>query len=212
MSKTWREAAAQDKTPQIMHDALKEEMDGPIGKRVREIAALSIGNLHMFSKEEIIVLLNRTLNYAWGGGRNFAESDEETKKIFEQLLKEDQEAMSRTLISISHAALTQARSEALGYDWYIWRTAKDGTRVRPSHRIMEDVMCRWSDPPAPEELAHEKRTYGHYHPGDIFNCRCFAESIIVATQVIWPHKVYADGHIQTMQKRAFESIYGKVGD
>lgn len=208
---TWRQAATMSSQGREMLNALQEELQGPVGDRVRELVDSNARLIKTLPHDVALQITRLTATQAFADNRSAYTGD-----TFRQLVGDMTEAhgrlISRTETAKAHTALTQARSEALGYDWYIWRTAKDGTRVRPSHRIMEDVMCRWSDPPSPEELAHEKRTYGHYHPGDIFNCRCFAESIIVATQVTWPHKVYANGSITTMQKRAFESIYGKVGD
>ena len=61
--------------------------------------------------------------------------------------------IARTETSKAATALTQARSEDLGLAYYIWKTARDGYRVRPSHRFMEGVIVPWDDTPAPEALA-----------------------------------------------------------
>lgn len=98
-------------------------------------------------------------------------------------------------------ALTQARAEYTGHDWYIWHTAED-VRVRPSHKNMSGVLCRFSDPPDPEELIGEE-SIGRYSPGVSPECRCYAAPVILWKNVTWPHRIYADGRIQLMSKEEF---------
>lgn len=113
--------------------------------------------------------------------------------------------IARTEVSKTQTALTKARSENLGLRWYVWRTAQDGNRVRPSHRIMEGVLINWQDPPSPEEL-EGLPSVGRYHAGSIWNCRCYPEPLIEIDDVSWPHKVYYQGKIQTMGKQAFSEL------
>lgn len=47
---------------------------------------------------------------------------------------------------------------------YIWRT-EDDVKVRPSHAANDDRVFSWDNPPATG------------HPGEDFNCRCWAEPI-----------------------------------
>jgi len=98
-------------------------------------------------------------------------------------------------------ALTQAQAEFTGHDWYIWHTAED-VRERPSHRNVNGVLCRFSDPPDPEELIGEE-SIGRYSPGVSPKCRCYAAPVILWKNVTWPHRVYADGRIQLMSKEEF---------
>ena len=114
--------------------------------------------------------------------------------------------IARTEVSKTTTALTKARSENLGLNWYVWRTSLDGDRVRKSHRIMEGVLVNWNDPPSPEELAGEK-SVGKYHAGNIWNCRCYPEPLLEPEDVKWPHKVYYQGKIQTMAKQKFLEIF-----
>lgn len=78
--------------------------------------------------------------------------------------------LARTEVAKASAALTQARAAAVGVDNYVWRTALDGD-VRPSHAEMEGQVCSFSDPP---EVGDE----GAHGPGEIYNCRCYAEPIV----------------------------------
>lgn len=113
--------------------------------------------------------------------------------------------IARTEVSKTQTALTKARSENLGLRWYVWRTAQDGNRVRPSHRIMEGVLINWQDPPSPEEL-EGLPSVGRYHAGSIWNCRCYPEPLIEIDDVSWPHKVYYQGKIQIMAKQKFSEL------
>jgi uncharacterized protein with gpF-like domain len=70
---------------------------------------------------------------------------------------------------------------------------------------MDKVLVRWSDPPSPEALDGEK-SYGKYHAGEIFNCRCFPEPVIDFDDVTWPHKVYSGGQIQMMTLAQFKQL------
>lgn len=78
--------------------------------------------------------------------------------------------IARTEIAKSNAAITQARAEYVGATHYIWRTAEDGD-VRESHAQMNGNVYRFDDPP-------EVEGEGKHGPGEIYNCRCYAEPIV----------------------------------
>ena len=115
--------------------------------------------------------------------------------------------IARTESSKASTALTQVRCDVAGIDWYVWRTEED-VRVRDSHRVMDGVLISWHDPPSPEALANEPRTYGNYHAGNIFNCRCYPQPLIMFSDISWPHKVYYGGRIQYMTLAQFKQIGG----
>lgn len=81
--------------------------------------------------------------------------------------------IARTEVARSATALTQARSASVGCTHYIWRTSGDSD-VRESHRAMEGQVCAWDEPPEVDENGK----YMRFHPGQIWNCRCWAEPII----------------------------------
>lgn len=116
--------------------------------------------------------------------------------------------IARTEVSKTATALTRARSENIGLQWYVWRTMQDGKRVRPSHRIMEGVLINWNDPPSPEKLANEEYQYGTYHAGCTWNCRCYAEPLVDVDLIQWPHKIYLEGKIISVPKNKFKSLSG----
>lgn len=80
--------------------------------------------------------------------------------------------IARTEVARSNSAINEARSKSVGSDGYIWRTAGDAD-VRESHAEMEGQFVRWDDPPT---LSDGETT----HAGQIYNCRCYAESVLPA--------------------------------
>jgi SPP1 gp7 family putative phage head morphogenesis protein len=117
--------------------------------------------------------------------------------------------IARTETSRISTGLTKIRSDYLGVGFYIWRTSQDA-RVRSSHAHMSNVIVSWNDPPSPEALIG-KKSHGHYHAGETFNCRCFARPIVRISDVTWPSKIYMNGRIQRILKGEFiELSHGKV--
>lgn len=206
-ARTWRQAATKSSTGVRMYKALQKEMAGPVGDRVREIIdnnAHYIKTLPQTAAKEIVRF---TGTQAFADNRESYTADK-FKVLVGHMTESHAKLISRTETSKAHAALTQARMESIGLDWYIWHTSED-ERVRSSHRIMDGVMCRYSDAPHPEALAGEKDV-GGYSPGNIYNCRCFAEPVIEWDGIAWPMKVYENGQISRMSKHWFEETFGKI--
>lgn len=74
--------------------------------------------------------------------------------------------IARDQSSKLNSALNQQRSQNLGVEEYIWRTAGD-ERVRDSHASKNGKTFRWDDPP---------KDTGH--PGQDIQCRCVAQPVI----------------------------------
>jgi SPP1 gp7 family putative phage head morphogenesis protein len=201
--KTWRQAAFKNSRGRMIYEALKKEMRGPIGNAVRHqinINAELIKSLPIKISREVS---QHILTQSFRGTRS-SDIAEQIKRFFPERSEANAKVIARTETSKASSALTRARSEGMGIDWYVWRTSED-SRVRSSHRIMEGVLVRWNNPPSPESLDGEK-SYGHYNCGDIFNCRCYGEPVIDLDYVDWPVKVYSNGSIQRMTRNQFESI------
>lgn len=79
--------------------------------------------------------------------------------------------IARTETSRTVANLNQARSQYVGSEGYIWRTSEDSD-VRTLHRELNGKYFAWNDPPVAGEKGERA------HPGCIYNCRCYAESVI----------------------------------
>ena len=58
------------------------------------------------------------------------------------------------------------RQQGLGIDRYIWRS-RDDALVRPLHAAHDDRIFFWDEPPEGG------------HPGEAYNCRCFAEPVLL---------------------------------
>jgi len=71
--------------------------------------------------------------------------------------------IARDQISKLNGQLTRLRQQDVGITEYTWRTSLD-ERVRHNHRTKEGELYRWDDPP--EDTGH---------PGEDFQCRCYAE-------------------------------------
>lgn len=200
-AKTWREAARKSTRGRFLYDLLMEELqqgkDILINDQLLENAAL-IKTLPNDVAEKVV---KDIADEALKGKR--ARSIE--KIIMQETDKHSRASarlIARTEVAKTQSALTRVRAQSLDMQWYVWRTALDGNRVRPSHRLMEGVLVNWNDPPSPEALAGEK-SVGNYHAGNIWNCRCFSEVLVDIDDVKWPHKVYHNGQIQMMSKREF---------
>jgi len=205
----WRQMAqgARRQRGDRIFTALQRELrDTPIGGRVQDII---IGNA------DLIKTLPNRLDAEMSsflakinaqGGMRPEQVMRQLMGEFDNLLEYQARRIARTETAKAQSALTQARSENLGIDWYVWRTAQDGMRVRESHRHMEGVLVGWSNPPNPESLAGKDNSHGPYHAGNFPNCRCYSEPLISIDWVSWPHRVYIGGAIVTMSRKEFEPL------
>jgi SPP1 gp7 family putative phage head morphogenesis protein len=204
-AKTWRQAARMSGQGRDIHRALQREFEGPVGVRVRELVKQNAQYIKSVPGDAAERLTRHVASEAMKGSRT-AFTTEEFKDYVGQISMYHAKLISRTESAKSMSALTQARAEYLGRDWYIWHSSED-QRVRKSHQNMDGVLCRFSDPPEPETLIGED-SYGKYGPGGIFNCRCYAEPIIIWDEIEWPMRVYYDGSIKTLTVNAFKDRFG----
>lgn len=201
----WRIAARENSKGKQIYETLKNEMyNSNIGFDVALQVienAKDIKTLPLKIAEEITDYVNEMTVK----GVRASDIAEELKERIPKYSKANATLIARTEVSRTQSALVRARAERLGINCYIWHTSKD-SRVRNSHKIMDNVIVFWSDPPSPEELKGEKYRYGKYHAGEIFNCRCYSEPIIDINFINFPHKVYKDGVIKSMTKTEFLTI------
>ena len=202
--RTWREAAKKATKGKFLYCLLMDELKQGTGQIIQKQVMENVLLIKTLPNDVAQKVVSDILENSLKGAR--AES---TEKIIRD--KTDQHArasarlIARTETAKTMSALTKARCEQLGLRWYIWRTALDGTRVRLSHRIMEGVLVNWNNPPAPEELVGEKSA-GHYHAGNIWNCRCYSEPVLELEDIRFPARVYYNGQIVMMNKSEFEQI------
>lgn len=203
-SRTWRDAARANSKSKEIYEALQKTLNGHIGKTVNEKMlenAKLIKTIPLSLAEEITKFVGTK---AFAGIRASEVAKTLEDKIF-QYTHAKANTIARTETSKAMGALTEARAKDVGCNWYIWKTANDGLRVRESHRHMQDVICSWDDPPSPEALVHEKNV-GKYSAGGIYNCRCFCRPVIGIDNITFPCKVYRQGRIMSMTKEQFKKI------
>lgn len=202
--RTWRQAARVNSSGRAIYEALMKEMQSPVGGEVyRQIQrnAGIISTLPGGIADQVTEYIARETFK----GRRASDIAAEIITMFPERTKAKAELIARTEVSKTSTALTRARAENIGLDWYEWRTSED-QRVRPSHELMAGVLVRWSDPPSPEKLSGGKKRASPYHAGEIYNCRCYPAPLISLDAVKWPHKVYTKGKIAMMTRAQFEKL------
>lgn len=205
---TWRLAAKESGQGRRVYQALLRETKSPaIAQAINEIVTQN-SRLIKTVPHDIANEFSHLAQKRWVQGVRPDEITLEMNARVTRLKEYEARRIARTESAKASSALVQARSEALNLDFYIWRTARDGDRVRDSHQIMEGVICRWSEAPNPEAMAGEK-SHGAYHPGGIFNCRCIALPILALEDISFPCKVHKGGTIHHVGSlKEFRSLFG----
>ena len=204
--RTWREAAREAMKGREIYEMLQSELKSPVGDRVRDLVEQNARLITSFP-QDIATRANAFVREEAEKGRRASAIADDLMRQFPDMAESRIQLIARTETSKASTALTRARSEELGTVAYVWRSSKDA-RVRRSHRRMDGVIVFWSDPPSPEELDREKRSYGRYHAGDTFNCRCFPVPVLRLDHVKWPARVHVDGEIRRMTRDEFASLAG----
>ena len=201
--RNWRAAAMKGSKARKLYRLLMEERT-----QRREIDAIIAENSKLIKSmtSDVARKVSFDMEKGQAMGKRPEELMQDVLSRWPTLTESHARLIARTESSKATTALTQARAESAGLSWYVWRTSEDA-RVRSSHHHMDGVICAWSDPPSPERLCHQKE-YGHYHPGNIFNCRCYPEPLLNYDDVSWPHKVYYGGRVQHMTLAKFKAING----
>jgi hypothetical protein len=217
--RTWRQAARFNGRGREVYLALKKELQGATGTRVRKLVnevTYRIVTLPSDIGHDVVKHVAKEATK----GKRASTIAEEIQKMFPSKTKASAKLIARTQVSMASTNLIRARCEDLGIDWYVWHATGgrggDG-RTRSSHRCMDGVFVRWNDPPAPEDLfpmlrkngKPYKNKLGHYHAGQCPNCRCYVEPILDLDDVAFPARVYRAGRITMMKKKAFEKVMRK---
>lgn len=200
-AKSWREAAAQSMRGRQIYESLQREMSGPLGIAVRQI----VNQNAVLIKSLPEALARQTAHYIAEQQQAGIRSDEIAEVLrrkLPELANNKVRLIARTEVAKADTAVTRARAERLGLEWYGWTTSDD-QRVRKSHKQLDGVLVPWDDPPSPERLVGEKSSLGHYNAGNAPNCRCLALPLVEMAQVRWPHKVYLRGRIDYMTRWEF---------
>lgn len=201
--RTWRQAAKVNSKGGVLFRALERELQGPLGAAMIAEVQRNAEYIKSVPADIARQMTEHTMAKAMAGLRP-SDIALDLKDLYPHISMVKANLIARTETAKTATALTQSRSELMGITWYRWRTSED-SRVRGSHKIMDNVLVGWSEPPSPEAL-DKKTSVGHYHAGEIWNCRCYAEPLIDLDFVEWPCKVYRNGAITKMTRAQFESV------
>lgn len=204
---SWRQAAFKSTRAREVFESLRTETRKQrMAATLRAIAERNASLISSVPQEIADRITKRAMELRLQGARP-AEIAKEIRKWAPQLVKSRIKLISRTEIHKSFSQLTQARSQNLGLDWAIWSTSDD-SRVRPSHKNLDNVLMNWSDPPQPEALIGERSTLGAGFGGEFPNCRCTMLPMVDLSEIKWPAKVFAHGKITRMSRAQFHQAAG----
>lgn len=206
-ARSWRSAARAGSRGREIYDALQRELYTGVGRRVNELVE---ENARLISSipQDVRVIVNREIAEKQFEGLRPEEIADFLRARLPVLTRNKARLIARTETGKAATALTRARSENLGINWYQWATSED-ERVRASHRLMDKILVEWNDAPAPEALAGIKSNLGHYHAGNAPNCRCDAYPMVTLDAISWPARVYSNGAIVRMKRSEFAELSGK---
>lgn len=194
---TWRQAAAESIQGKAIYQELRRETSNTyMGMIIDKIVQDNANLIKTIPSLTVRRDLTKMIQELQMKGMRPEEITDRIAGKCPGLLAYQIRRIARTESSKAASALTNARCDVMGIHWYEWSTCED-ERVRDSHAHMNGILCRWSDPPAPEQLAGQAST-GHYHPGNIYNCRCIALPVIDMQDISFPCRVYANGRITTI--------------
>jgi SPP1 gp7 family putative phage head morphogenesis protein len=203
-ARTWREAAAKSSHSRRLYEYLQRELNSTnVGLRMSAIVAENARLISSLPLEAASKLVDEVRKAQQSGARPKTIA-KMMQSRFPKLLKSRVNLISRTETAKASTALTQARCEELDIQFYQWLNSTD-QRVRDSHRNMHLVIVPWAQAPAPELLLGLP-TEGHYHAGEIYNCRCTQRVILTLDDIRFPARVYWSGSIQTFNKQKFISV------
>lgn len=124
--------------------------------------------------------INTLTEQAVVNGLSSKQLMEDIKKATEGLSDKHCRLLARDQIGKLNGQITQAQMQEIGLNMYVWDTSGD-ERVRPSHILMDGLLCRWDDASLcsyDNGKTWEKRPSGavELHPGQDIQCRCIALS------------------------------------
>jgi len=197
-AQSWREAASKgSRGPEIL-SLIKNEMQGPVGERMWQIISENAAYIKTLPEMWALYASQYAAREAMKGKRP-EEVEAELRKIMPPHIQKNLKTIARTECAKANAAIVQARAEMCGIKAYIWHSMSD-ERTRTGHLMMDGVLVFYDDPPSPEALAGQK-SYGHYHAGNTFNCRCYQEPVVDISFLPDTVDVYSNGQIKFMSKR-----------
>ncbi len=201
---SWRDAARKSTQGKRIFDLLRREMAGPVGAQMQMLVSHHAKLIRTIPQGLAQDVASQIATRQMRGERSETIA-KDIRKRFPAITRSRIAMLARTEVASTATSITEARAKNLSLPAYLWDTSQD-SRVRPSHRLMEGVICLWSDPPAPERLAGIKSSLGAYHAGRCPNDRCDPSVIVDLDEIAWPHKVHYRGRIVSMTRAKFLKI------
>lgn len=208
-ARSWQEAAKTAGKGAEIYTALRTELSGAVGNRVRELLEEN-SRLIKSIPSELAAKAAKDIAEMQQKGMRPADIAKQLQQQIPKLARSRIALIARTESSKAATVLSQARSEQLDLPAYEWSTSHD-QRVRQSHKFMEGVVVFWSEPPSPEALIGEHSTLGKYHAGNCPNCRCDPLPLVSLDEVRWPKKVYHNGSISYWTRTKFVDFLKRRG-
>lgn len=206
--RSWRAAARKSSRGSEIYQMLRSSLQGDTGRRVEQLVEEN-AKLIRSVPPRVASMLTKYIQEETLKGRRSSAIMKDIEPKLSHLKQYEIRRLARTEVAKADTAVTRTRAEAIGLNWYQWQTAEDG-RVRDAHKHMDKVLINWNDAPAPEQLDHMK-TQGHYHAGNIYNCRCVALPLVTLNEISFPAKVYIGGQIKKLSRNQFALISGVQG-
>jgi SPP1 gp7 family putative phage head morphogenesis protein len=204
---SWRQAATTSSNGRIIYQMLKRDLQANtlVGIRLNNLITDN-SNLISSVPENVQYKLAKWIQEQQVKGIRSSEIAKQLRPRLNYIKSYEVARIARTEVAKADTAITHARAESMGLNYYQWLTSKD-SRVRPGHKVMNLVLVNWNDAPAPELLAHEK-SEGYYHAGNIWNCRCIALPLTSLSEITWPCKVYINNSIKQLTRNQFMLVSG----
>lgn len=118
------------------------------------------------SAQDAIDKVSGTVFNAFRNGDRAEAITEDIQGIFEKMTVSKAEFIARDQISKLGGQFQRLRQTEIGVKSYTWRGMDDG-RERDTHLENNDEIFDWDDPPVETG-----------HPGEDYNCRCWAEPVL----------------------------------
>jgi SPP1 gp7 family putative phage head morphogenesis protein len=148
-----------------------------------QLASFASENTRLITKmaQEAIGEIDGLVQRGISSGRRIEEISKDIRERF-QVTRRKAKLIARDQVAKLNGQLTKLRQTNLGVTKYVWRTSKD-ERVRTSHRVMEGKTAVWDDASVYLDDEGERQPRSgiggvELHPGEDFQCRCFAEPVL----------------------------------
>lgn len=128
--------------------------------------------------KKYIYEINALTEKAVTSGLTVKELSKQIRALDDKITKSRANFIARDQMGKLNGQITQRRMESVGLTMYVWETSGD-ERVRPSHEMMDEGLCRWDDSTVYSQDGGKtwiNRPSGAVilHPGMDYQCRCTA--------------------------------------